>query len=108
MTILSVVRLHPFNLGKEMDDLQSYRKSAIRVANQAVRHLRTFRLLSCQEREMSDDELEALGSALLDHVARLLASPRKVPSAPRPGEAAGAFVRARRALLDIAPDRFRR
>lgn len=91
-----------------MDDLQHHRKSAIRVANQAVRHLRTFRLLRCQEREMSDDELEALGSALLDHVAKLFATPRKVPPAPRLGEAAGAFVRARRSLLEIAPDRFKR
>lgn len=91
-----------------MNELQPHQQSTIRVASQAVRHLRTFQRHPCQEREMSDEELEALGSDLLDHVAKLLEAPRHAPPAPRPGSAAGAFVRARRSLLDIAPDRFRR
>lgn len=91
-----------------MNELQPHQKSTIRVASQAVRHLRTFRLLPFQEREMSDNELEALGRDLLDHVAKLLDAPRSTPSAPRPGSAAGELVRARRSLLEIAPDRFLR
>ena len=57
---------------------------------------------------MSDEELEALGRNLLDHAAELLDAPRSTPPAPRPGSAAGAFVRGRRALLKIAPDAFGR
>jgi hypothetical protein len=106
MTILSVVR--PHHLGKEMNELQPHQKSTIRVASQTVRHLRSFRLLPCQEREMNDDELEAIGRSLLDHAAELLQARRSAPPAPRPGSAAAALVRARRSLLEIAPDRFRR
>lgn len=57
---------------------------------------------------MSDDELEVLGRSLLDHAAELLHARRSAPPAPRPGSAAGALVRSRRSLLEIAPDRFRR
>lgn len=106
MTILSVVRLH--HLGKEMNELQPHQKSTIRVAHLAIQHLRVFRLHSAEHpREMSDADLEALGRSLLDHAAEFLAAPRKATAAPRPGSAAGAVVRARRSLLDIAPDRFR-
>lgn len=91
-----------------MKELQPHQKSTIRVAGRAVRHLRDFQRFPCEEREMSDAELEALGSSLLDHAADLLHARRSPPPAPRPGSAAGAFVRSRRALLKIAPDPFDR
>lgn len=92
-----------------MNELQPHQKSTIRVAHLAIQHLRTFRLHPADHpREMNDAELEALGRSLLDHAADLLHTRRSAPPAPRPGSAAGALVRGRRTLLEIAPDRFRR
>lgn len=92
-----------------MNELQPHQKSTIRVAHLAIQHLRTFRLHPADDpREMSDADLETLGRNLLDHAAELLHARRSTPPPPRPGAKAGAFVRSRRALLEIAPDRFRR